>query len=78
MCKDQITTDGLSHHSKTPVMYELYDEIVFTNPKPSFKQCLMNYQKHLLPIKTVMSVGSRYLKNKLNEFAKICLTNHTK
>jgi YEATS domain-containing protein 4 len=43
--------------TKKPVMYEVYDEIVFTDPKPAFKQCLLMYRQ---PDKKVHSTMSEY------------------
>jgi YEATS domain-containing protein 4 len=49
------------NQSKKPVMYETYDEIVFTDPKLEFKQCLMMYCPPSKRIRNEMSVRSFFL-----------------
>ena len=41
-----VSSSGVRDTSaKKPVMHEVYDEIIFVDPTPEFKQCLMLYQK---------------------------------
>ncbi len=40
---------------KRPVMSEVYDEIVFVDPRDSFKQCLMSYKKPEKPMSHELS-----------------------